>query len=184
MGMKFVPVDQRGHRWRFWCTSNICSWPERCRRSQYTPRFSWRQRTYPLWCLQMTRRTMPLKDLHLVSSTVTTNFEASVRATMDSAHDHEMRFQASQQVAPPGIPPPTCRAQSDLNEMYHSDLTYLFFFVWWRRSPWLIDRSVMNGVVMCEYIIFYYSIIKCTYLIPKEEHIKNSAKIHRCWIPT
>ena len=40
--------------------------------------------------------------------------------------------------------------------------------------------SVMNGVVMCEYILFYYSIIKCTYLILNEEHIKNSAKIHRC----
>jgi uncharacterized Rmd1/YagE family protein len=68
-------------------------------------------------------------------STVTTNFEASVPATMESTHDHAMRLQASQQVAPPGILPPPCRAQSDLDEMSHRDLTYLFFFVWWRRLP-------------------------------------------------
>ena len=125
--MKFVSVDQRGDQWRLWCTSNIRSWPERYRRSQYTPRSSWRQRTYSSWYLQTTRRRMRLKDLHLVSSTVTTNFEASVRATMESTHDHAMRLQASQQVAPPGIPPPPCRAQSDLDEMSHHDLTYLFF---------------------------------------------------------
>lgn len=156
--MKFVSVDQTGHRWQFWCTSNIRFSPERCRKSQYTPRFSWRLRTYPSWCLQMTRRTMPLKDFHLVSSTVTTNFEASVRATMESTHDHAMKLQASQQVAHPGIPPPTCIAQSDLDEMSHRDLTYLFFFFWWRRSPWLIDRRCyvdFECVVMCEF--FFYS---------------------------
>ena len=69
-----------------------------------------------------------LLDLHFVSSTVTTNFEASVKATMESTHDHAMRLQASQRVAPPAIPPPPCRAHSDLEEMSHHYLTYLFFF--------------------------------------------------------
>ncbi len=125
--MKFVSVDQRGDQRRFWCTSNILSWPERYRRSQYTLRSSWRQRTYSSWYLQTTRRRMRLKDLQFVSSTVTTTFEATVRATMESTNEHAMRLQASQQVAPPAIPPPPCRAHSDLDEMSHHDLTYHFF---------------------------------------------------------
>ncbi len=59
--------------------------------------------------------------------TVTITFKALVRATMESTHEHAMRLQASQQVAPLAIPPPPCRAHSDLDEMSHHDLTYPFF---------------------------------------------------------
>ncbi len=188
--MKFVSLDQRVDQRRFWCTSNILSWPERYRSSQYTPRSSWRQRTYSSWYLQTTRRRTRLKDLHFVSSTVTTNFEASVRATMESTHDHAMRLQASQQVAPPAISPSPCRTHSDLDEMSHHHLTYLFFVCLVATLAMIIWSEMLCwfGVLWCcdvwVYSIFYYFIIKCTYLIFNKEHIKNSAKICRCWIPT
>ncbi len=130
--MKFVSVDRWGVPRRFWCTSNIHYWPERYRRSQYTPRSSWRRRTHSSWYMRTPRRGMRLKDLTAVTTTLTTTLEATFPSTMESTHDHAMLLRVSQPVSPPAISPPPCRAESDLYEMPLFGLTYHWLLYVWR----------------------------------------------------
>ena len=133
--MKSESVDQWGDQQRFWCTSNILSWPECYRRNQYTLPSSWQQRTYSLWYMQTTRPRMRLKDLRMV----TTSLESTCLSTMESTHEHAMWLQASQPVSPPAIPPPRCRTSSELYEGSFRLSTHHFLLCVWKWAwAWLL----------------------------------------------
>ena len=149
--MKFESVDQWGVQRRSWCTSNIRSWPECYRRSQYTLPSSWWQRTHSSWYMQTTRRRMRLKDLKMVTTTVMTTLEATFWPTMVSIHEHAMQLQASQPVPPPAIPPPPCRAERNLYKMSLPHLTYRWLLYAWQRS-WAYCLVGVDAV--SEYFLF------------------------------
>ncbi len=208
--MKFVSVDQWGVQRRFWCTSNILSQPERYRRSQYTPRSSWRRRTYSSWYMRTTRRRMRSKDLKTVTTTATTTLEATFPLTMESTHKHAMLLQASQPVSPPAIPPPPCRAERDLYETALFHLTYHRLLYNWRRSwPWFFGWSwccfgvfffffmwwvsicVVWVFAMCEYYLLKDDVAKVLqatqmyeFQTKKNSWEKNRRKCHRSLDPS
>ena len=182
--MKFVSFDQWTVQRRCWCTSNIHSWPERYRRSQYTPRSSWRRRTYSSWYMRTTRRRMRLKDLKTVSTTVTTTLEATFPSTMELTHKHAMLLQASQPVSPPAILPPPCRAESNLYEtalfvwltidfftfggglghdfLVGVDVVSEYFFLFYVMSEYLccVSVCVVWVFVVCEYYLLKNDVAK------------------------
>ncbi len=153
--MKSESVDQWGDQRRFWCTSNILSRPERYCRNQYTPPSSWQQRMYSSWYMQTTRRRMQLKDLRMVMTTL----ESTFLSTMESTHEHAMRLQASQPVAPPAILPPLCRIENKLYKNSTPLLTHhCLVCIWWQPWAWLLGWGwwclrVVCFFVMCEYFL-------------------------------
>ena len=187
--MKFVSVDRWGVLRRFWCTSNIHFWPERYRRSQYTPRSSWQRRTHSSWYMRTTWRGMRLKDLTTVTTTLTTMFEATFPLTMESTHNHVMLLQASQPVSPPAIPPPPCRAESDLYETPLFHLTYHWLvYVWRRYWPWFFGSSwCCFGVFFPFYVMSDYlcclSICDVWVLSTQKRCCKSSASNTDVWVP-
>ncbi len=184
--MKFVFVDWWGVPRRFWCTSYIHFWPERYPRSQYTPRSSWRQRAHSSWYMQMTRRRMRLKDLTTVTTTLTTTLEATFPSTMESTHDHAMLLRASQPVSPPAIPPPPCRAESDLYKTPLFHLTYHWLlYVWWRSCPWFFGSSwccvgVFFSFSCDEWLFVLFEYLCCVSIIYSKTMLQKFCKRHRC----
>jgi len=180
--MKFDSVDQWGLQLQFWCTSNIHSWPERYRRSQYTPPSSWRQTMHSSWYMQKTRRRKRLKDLKIGMTSVTTTSDATFLSTMESTHECAMRLQASQPVSPPAIPTPPFRAASDFYEEETAlpQLTYhCLIYVWWRSWAWFFWLVMICcfGVffvffcvvwyMMCDYYLWCANIISSKMMLQK-----------------
>ena len=184
--MKFVSVDRWGVPRRFWCTSNIHFWPERYRRSQYTPRSSWRRRTHSSWYMRTTRRGMRLKDLTTVTTTLTMMLEATFPSTMESTHYHAMLLQASQPVSPPAIPPPPCRAESDLYKTPLFHLTYHWLLYVWRRYwPWFFGSSwccfgVFFSFLGDEWLFVFFEYLWCVSIIYSKTMLQKFCKRHRC----
>ena len=131
-------------------------------------------------------RGMRLKDLTTVTTTLTTTLEATFPSTMESTHDHAMLLRASQPVSPPAIPPPPCRAESDLYETPLFHLTYHWLLYVWRRSwPWFLESSwccfgVFFSFLGDEWLFVLFEYLWCVSIIYSKTMLQKFCKRHRC----